>query len=203
MRRVGLEQLLASEAEAAGLASLLSGGGVAAIPTETFYGLAADPRSRTGVERILALKRRDAARPLLVLFSARPQLQALGISTPPAALDRFVGIWPAPLTVVVGLRAPIPASLGGSTLGIRMPAHEALRRVLDRLGPVTATSANRSGDEPCVDPDEVARLFGGEIDVLIDAGRTAGGPPSTVLDATSDPPRVLRAGAFLWPPESR
>jgi len=203
MRRIGLDDLLVSPEETAALAARLSRGGVAAIPTETFYGLAADPRSRAGVGRILALKRRDAARALLVLFAARPQLEALGVMAPPGALERYFDLWPAPLTVVVGLRAPIPASLGAPTLGVRMPAHAALRRLLERLGPVTATSANRSGEEPCIDPDEVARLFASEVDVLVDGGRAPGGLASTIVDATVDPPRLLRAGAFPWPPESR
>lgn len=202
MRRIALEDLLASPEESADLGRRLGRGGVAAIPTETFYGLAADPRSPEGVERILALKGRDAAKALLVLFAKRAQLEDLGVAAPPATLARFFGLWPAPLTVVLPLRAPIPASLGRPNLGVRMPAHAPLRRLLERIGPVTATSANRSGAEPCVDPDEVARLFPAELDVLVDGGRTPGGLPSTVVDATFDPPRRLREGAFLWPPES-
>lgn len=203
MRRIGLDELLASTEAVAGLAELLSRGGVAAIPTETFYGLAADPRSEAGVERILALKRRDASSALLVLFAGRPQLEALGVSASPEALDRFFAIWPAPLTVVVDVRTPIPACLGAATLAIRMPAHEGLRRLLERVGPVTGTSANRSGEEPCVDPDDVARRLGAEIDVLVDGGPTAGGRPSTLVDATVEPHRILRPGAFPWPPERR
>ncbi len=203
MRRIGIGELLASPEEGARLAALLAAGGVAAVPTETFYGLAADPRSSAGVGRIRSLKRRDASMPLLVLFAARPDLDVLGVAAPEAVLDRFLAIWPAALTVVLGLRAPIPASLGAPTLGLRMPAHESLRRLLAIAGPITGTSANRSGEPPCVEADEVARLFAGEIDVLVDGGRTPGGEASTVLDATVDPVRVLRAGAFPWPPEDR
>jgi len=202
MRRIGLEELLASPEESAGLAQRLARGGVAAIPTETFYGLAADPLRRGGVERILALKRRDETKALLVLFSTPAQLDTLGVTASPSMLARFFGLWPAPLTAVVPLAAPIPASLGGPTLAVRMPAHASLRRLLERIGPVTATSANRSGAAPCVDPDDVARLFSNEFDLLVDGGRTPGGLPSTLVDATVDPPRVLRAGAFPWPPES-
>lgn len=201
MRRIGLPELLASAEEAAGLATRLSRGGIAAVPTESFYGLAADPRNPAGVERVLALKRRGADSPLLVLFAERGDLEALGVAAPAETLEPFFSIWPAALTAVVPLSAPIPASLGLSTLGIRMPAHDALRRLLRRVGPVTGTSANRSGEEPCVDPNDVERLFGGEIDVLVDGGRTPGGLASTLVDATVDPPRLLRAGAYRWPPE--
>jgi len=101
------------------------------------------------------------------------------------------------------IAAPLPASCGAPTIAVRIPAHAQLRSLLEETGPMTATSLNRSGQEPCVDPDDAERLFGDELDVLVDGGITAGGPPSTLLDATVDPPRVLRAGAFPWPPASR
>jgi hypothetical protein len=96
---------------------------VAAVPTETFYGLAADPTSAAGVERVRALKGRDGSKPLLVLFASRAQLAPLGVSAGADALDRYFAIWPAPLTVVLPIARPIPASLGALSLGVRMPAH--------------------------------------------------------------------------------
>ncbi len=200
MRRIRIAELLASPAEIQGLAGVLRQGGVVAIPTETFYGLAADPKSERGVRRILALKRRGAAKPLLVLFGARSQLGPLGIAAPEATLDRFFGIWPAPLTVILPLSAPLPASQDALTLGVRLPAHAALRDLLARVGPVTGTSLNRSGEPPCCDPDEAARLLPGELDLLVDGGITPGGLPSTLVDAAVDPPRVVREGAYPWPP---
>jgi L-threonylcarbamoyladenylate synthase len=199
VRRIRIEDLLASPEEVAAFAALLARGGVAAIPTETFYGLAADPTSEAGVRRVLALKRRGAAKPLLVLFGERRQLERLGVAAAAATLDRFFAIWPAPLTVVLPLARSIPASRDASTLGVRVPSHGALLELLARVGPVTGTSLNRSGDEPCSDPEDAARVAPGEIDVLVDGGKTPGGRPSTLLDATVDPPRVLREGAFAWP----
>ena len=200
MRRIRIEDLLASPEEIAAFGALLARGGIAGIPTETFYGLAADPHSEVGVGRVLALKRRDAAKPLLALFAARRQLAPLGVAAAPAVLDRFFAIWPAPLTVVLPLSAPIPASRDALSLGVRMPAHSALCGLLARVGPVTGTSLNRTGEPPCSDPEEALRLMPGEIDVLVDGGRTPGGLASTLVDATVDPPRVLREGAFPWPP---
>ena len=200
MRRIRIEDLLASPQEIAAFGALLARGGVAGIPTETFYALAADPRSEAGVERVLALKGRDAAKPLLALFGARRQLAPLGVAAAPAVLDRYFAIWPAPLTVVLPLSAPIPASRDALSLGVRMPAHRALCDLLARVGPVTGTSFNRAGEPPCSDPEEAARLMPGEVDVFVDGGKTPGGLASTLLDATVDPPRVLRAGAFPWPP---
>lgn len=198
--RTRLAELLASGPDLARLAGLLAAGGVAAIPTDTFYALASDPASERGVSRILAIKGRDDGKPLLVLFSQREQLERLGVEAEPDALDRFFRIWPAPLTVVFRLRQPIAASRGSSTLAVRMPAVPAVRELLTRVGPLTGTSANRSGEPPLADPDEVARALGAGIDVLVDGGLTPGGRPSTIVDATGGELRVVRAGAFAWPP---
>ncbi len=199
VRRIRIAELLASPAEIESLAGVLARGGVVAIPTETFYGLAVDPRSEEGVRRVLALKRRGAAKPLLVLFGARSHLAPLGVAASEETFDRFFGMWPAPLTVVFPLSAPLPASRDALTLALRLPAHAALRALLTRVGPVTGTSLNRSGDPPCCNPDEAARLLRGELDLLIDGGDTPGGLPSTLVDATVDPPRVVREGAYPWP----
>jgi L-threonylcarbamoyladenylate synthase len=201
--RIGIQELLDSPSEIASLAKILRDGGVAAIPTETIYGLAADPLSRAGVERVLAIKRRAPAKPLLVLFGDRSQLASLPIVAPPEMLDRFFAVWPSALTVILPLSAPIPASRDAFSLGVRMPAHSALRELLARLGPVTGTSLNRSGEAPSEHADQVARLLPGEIDVLVDGGHTPGGLASTVLDATREPPVVLRQGAFVWSQDPR
>ena len=202
MRRIPIAELLASEEKLAEFAALLASGGVAAIPTETFYALAADPRNRTGVERVLAAKGRlEQDKPLLALFSEPEHLDLLGVTVPLHVLERYLRLWPAPLTVIVPLRSPLPASLGAPNLGIRIPADDPLRALLTRIGPVTGTSANRAGQRARVDPLEVAEMFGDEIDVLVDGGFTPGGLPSTLVDATFDPPRLLRAGAFAWPEE--
>jgi L-threonylcarbamoyladenylate synthase len=171
------------------------------VPTETFYALAADPLSAPGVERVRALKGRDGSKPLLVLFAEREQLAPLGVAASEDVIDRYLAIWPAPLTVILPIVRPIPASLGALSLGVRMPAHSDLRALIARTGPLTGTSWNRAGESPCADPDEPGGAD--EIDLLVDGGKTAGGAPSTLLDATVSPPRVLREGAFRWPPESR
>jgi L-threonylcarbamoyladenylate synthase len=199
VRRVRLPDLLASAEELSRFSVVLARGGVAAVPTETFYGLAADPTNERGVSRVFEIKGRDDGKPLLVLFSDRAQLDALGVSVEPARLDRFLRIWPAPLTVVLPLRSPIAASRGGATLAVRMPAAPRLRELLSAVGPLTGTSANRSGDPPLADPDAVARALGSDLELVVDDGPTAGGDPSTLIDATGEPPRVLRRGAFRWP----
>jgi L-threonylcarbamoyladenylate synthase len=155
------------------------------------------------VHRVFAIKGRDGGKPLLVVAANRAQLEDLGVAASRETLDRFFALWPAPLTVTLPLHAPLPASAGTATLAVRVPAHPELRELLESTGPLTATSLNRSGEFPIADADEAEDAFGGEVDVLVDCGKTPGGPPSTLLDATVDPPRVLRAGAFPWPPETR
>jgi L-threonylcarbamoyladenylate synthase len=198
VRRVPLSDVVESEAEVAGLRDVLARGGVAAVPTETFYALAADPASERGVSRIFEIKGRDDGKPLLVLVSGRDDLSRLGVEAAPRLLDRFFEIWPAPLTAVLPLRAPIAASRGSRTLAVRVPALKAVRRLLELIGPLTGTSANRSGQRPISDPGELARELGDDLDLLVDGGTTPGGAPSTIVDATFDPPRMLRAGAFAW-----
>ena len=200
MKRIALESLLASPAEAAALVELLERGGVAALPTETFYGLAANPWSEAGVERVFAAKGRDDGKPLPVLIAGASDLAGLGIDVADAMLARWVALWPAPLTVVLPVARPIAASRGNRTLAVRVPALPSLRRLLASTGPVTGTSANRSGDEPIADPDRVASSLGSSIELLIDGGATPGGLPSTIVDATREAPILLRAGAFAWPP---
>jgi L-threonylcarbamoyladenylate synthase len=199
MRRVRLPDLLASAEALTRLSVVLARGGVAAVPTETFYGLAADPTNERGVSRVFEIKGRDDGKPLLVLFSDRAQLDSLGVAAEPARLEQFLAIWPAPLTVVLPLRSPLAASRGGTTLALRMPAAPRLRELLFAVGPLTGTSANRSGDPPLADPDAVARALGSDLDLVVDDGPTAGGEPSTLIDATQEPIRVLRQGALRWP----
>lgn len=170
--------------------------GVAVLPTETFYGLAVDPHDETAVARVFAIKGRDAAKALLVVAASIDQVARLVVldARRRAAL---AAAWPAPVTVVLPLRAPLAAAAGA--LAVRIPAHALLRSLLARVGALTATSANRSGAPPCTDPAAVAAAFGGEADLLLDGGATPGGAASTVVDWTGERPVVLRPGAWSLP----
>lgn len=199
MRRISIDSLIASPEELRKLRELLAHGGVAAIPTETFYALGASPVNEAGVRRIFQTKGRDDGKALPVLFGTPAQLEALGVVAAPDRLEQYLRIWPAPLTVALPLRAPIAASRGLSSLAVRLPASNKLRALLRLAGPLTGTSVNRSGSPAMSDPDEIEELFARNVDILIDGGKTPGGKPSTIVDATVDPPALLRAGAFVWP----
>lgn len=202
LQRISIDALIASQEEIFRLRELLSHGGVAAIPTDTFYALAADPFSAAGVKRVFEAKARDDGKALPVLIGSRAQLDRLGVVEAAEKLDHYFSIWPAPLTVVFRVRAALPCTRGGETIAVRLPAAKKVRMLLASAGALTGTSVNRSGSHPLDNPDAVEAVFRRNIDVLVDGGKTPGGKPSTIIDATTDPPALLRAGAFPWPMRS-
>jgi tRNA threonylcarbamoyl adenosine modification protein (Sua5/YciO/YrdC/YwlC family) len=121
----------------------------------------------------------------------------------PAAAALARAFWPGGLTLVLPLRADrsLPPALGGDasithpTVGLRVPDHEAPRALARAVGPLPTTSANRSGEPEARDADELEAQLGGALDVILDGGPAHGGPASTVVDATTDPVRILREGA--------
>ncbi|HEX9983780.1 MAG TPA: L-threonylcarbamoyladenylate synthase [Thermoanaerobaculia bacterium] len=173
------------------LAHLLTAGGVVLMPTDTIYGLHAVATNARAVARIAQLKGRDDAKPFVVLGASVAQLQTLGISASDDVLRRLGELWPAPLTVILPLAAPLPASRGASTLAVRIPADEWLRELLLRTGPLVSTSANRSGEPPVEEPKNLARDLLNALDGLLDAGPRAG-EASAIVDLTSDEPRFIR-----------
>ena len=176
-------------------------GGVVALPTDTLYGLAADPFSLAGVARVFAVKGRGADRALpLIAADAAQVAEHLG-QLPPAGqrlADRF---WPGPLTLLVTAPRGLARDVTGGTgkVGVRVPADAVARAICAEAGrPITATSANVSGEPPTSDPDQVERTLGDRIDLLIDTGTTRGGAASTIVDVTGADPVLVRAGAISW-----
>jgi L-threonylcarbamoyladenylate synthase len=182
------------------LQALLARGGVLAVPTESSYGLGVDPRNRTGVETIYRIKGREAGKALPVVVAGRGQLAGLGIDPDLPILIPLSACWPGPLTVVLPLAKTgprIPAAAGQRTLAVRVPGHAGLRGLLAALGHgLTATSANRSGEPPVLDPDAAAALLAGQDAVVVDGGRLPGGAPSTLVAIEESGPVVLRSGSF-------
>lgn len=181
------------------LASGLLGGAVMAYPTETFYGLGAAGFLERAVRKIFRIKRRDSAKALSVIASDLGMVRALAADLPPAALALAGEFWPGPLTLVIAAAAGLPDHIVGPdrSIAVRVPPAPWLRDLAAELGqPLTATSANLSGDPPLSDPEDIVRLFAGKVEFIVDGGRTPGGAPSTVVDLTGREPRVLREGAF-------
>jgi L-threonylcarbamoyladenylate synthase len=176
-------------------------GGIAGIPTDTLYGLAANPFDSRAVTRLFHLKGRTADQAIPLIAASRDQV---GTQLGPlnAAAARLVGrYWPGPLTILMSApeRLAPEVSAGTGRVGVRVPDHLVARALCEAFGtPLTATSANLSGRPPSNDPDEVTRELAGLVDVMLDAGRSPGGPPSTVVDVTGADPVLVRAGAIAW-----
>ena len=183
-------------AAVAPVAAAVAGGGVVVLPTESFYGLGADPRSAAGVERIHVLKGRPAELGLPVLCADWQQLESLVVVGERYRV-KLRRMWPAALTVVLPMKNAVAAARG-TTLAVRIPAHRELRALLYRVGPLTGTSANRHGESPCTTVDDALRSLAGAPELVLDGGTTAGGQPSTLVDLTAAEARVLRVGPCVW-----
>jgi L-threonylcarbamoyladenylate synthase len=170
-------------------ADALRAGGLVVLPTDTVYGLAAHPALPAAIAGVYAVKERPPEKALPLLVSGATQAATV-VRVSPVAEQLMARLWPGGLTLV------LPALDGDGTLAVRMPDHPVPLALVAALGaPLATTSANRSGQPSCTTAAEVlAQLPTGYV-VLIDAGPSPGGRDSTVLDLTSDPPRVLRAGA--------
>lgn len=183
-------------------AGVLLKGGLVAFPTETFYGLGANALDSKAFERVYAIKGRPEGKPLLVIVDSVRMVETLVEEIPPTALALMTRYWPGPLTLVLKAVQGLPLHLtaGTGTIGVRWPGHPVAFGLVRAAGvPVTAPSANPSGEEPPTTAVQVYRAFDGKIPLILDGGATKGGLPSTILDVTVTPPRVLRRGALDLP----
>lgn len=179
-------------------AAVLKDGGVVAFPTETFYGLGAAALDPRAVRRILELKGRPETKPLLVLADSIEMAEAIA-ELNDRARSLAARHWPGALTLVLPARSHVPREVtaGTGTIGVRVSPHPVARGLVRALGgPLTAPSANPSGIEPPTSAEGVLAHFAGAIELVLDGGPTPGREPSTVLDLTGEPPRVLRQGAI-------
>ena len=182
-------------------AAALERGGVVALPTETFYGLAADPWNEAAVETVYEAKGRGADMPLLLLLSDRSQASLAARELPALFEPLARRFWPGPLTLVVPAREDLPRALtaGRGTIGLRVPGLALPRLLAGELRrPLTGTSANRSGTLPARTAEELAASLGDGwalLSLILDGGPSAGGLPSTVVDLTEGSLRLIRPGA--------
>jgi L-threonylcarbamoyladenylate synthase len=201
MTRERLDPLAPDPAGIAAAVAVLRSGGVVAYPTDTLYGLAVDPRNDAAVERLFAVKGREAAS-AIALIAADATMAEEVAANGFGSLERRLAsaFWPGPLTIVVPAASAMARALSpGGTLGVRVPAHLVARRLSAAFGGcITATSANIAGRLPSVTADEVAAALGERVDFLVDAGPAPGGAPSTVVELVEGRPLLHRAGAVAW-----
>lgn len=176
----------------------LRGGDIVGVPTDTVYGLAADPFHTGASDRLFRAKGRPRNMELPVLVSSIEQAMEMAFAVPEGARRLMRRYWPGPLTLVLPRRPDLEADLGedDATVGVRCPAHPVPLALCEAMGPLATTSANRHGEPPLTTAREVAEL-GATVELVLDAGPCAG-QPSSVLDVTGDVPRLLRPGAIPW-----
>jgi L-threonylcarbamoyladenylate synthase len=180
--------------------SLLHRGGVIAFPTDTAYGLGADPYNDAALDRIFTIKGRPESKPILLIVNSIEM--AKGHVQQSQIFDEVArAFWPGPLTVITGAAPFVSEKLtaGSNTVGLRWPVASFATSLVDRLSrPITATSANRSGMPSAITVGEVQAQLGDLVDAIIDGGSLAVRGGSTILDLTSEPPAVLREGPVTF-----
>ena len=170
-----------------------------AFRTDTFYGLGADPFNAAAVARIRELKGREDDKPILLLISDVEQIERLLTERSPEFMRLAERFWPGPLTIVGKATTDLPQAItaGTGTVGVRLPADEKVRELVRECGgALTATSANPAGRDPARSAEEVFDYFPEGIDLIVDGGQVTAIEPSTVVDATVSPPRIVREGAI-------
>ena len=179
-------------------ARVIASGGMIAFRTDTFYGLGVNPLNAKAVQRVRAIKGRDDQKPILLLISELTEVKSLTAFEPPLFKIIATNFWPGPLTIVLPAIAALPHELtaGSGSIGLRLPDDDSLREFVTACGGVlTATSANPSGHDPAISALQVVEYFHTGIDLIIDGGIVTATEPSTVIDVTVDPPRIIREGA--------
>ncbi|WP_070703287.1 L-threonylcarbamoyladenylate synthase [Kytococcus sp. HMSC28H12] len=176
----------------------LAEGRVVVLPTDTVYGVAADPFHAEGVPNVLAAKQRGADKPPPVMVPSIRTVDGLATSLQPYVRRLLSECWPGPLTVVVQAQPSLQWDLGATngTVALRMPDHDLALRLLSRTGPLAVTSANVTGQPAATTVLEAATQLGSAVQVYLDGGPTPGNRPSTILDCTRPSPVILRMGAL-------
>ncbi|MHB1535097.1 MAG: L-threonylcarbamoyladenylate synthase [Acidimicrobiales bacterium] len=177
-------------------AAALRRGDIVGLPTDTVYGLAADPWHTGASDRLFRIKGRPRSVELPVLVADVGQALALTHAVPEPAARLMARFWPGALTLVLPRAPEVDADLGeeDATIGIRCPRHPVPLAVCAAVGPIATTSANAHGEPPAT--TAAAAVLAG-VAVVLDAG-TCDAQPSTVVDCTGQTPKLLRAGRVPW-----
>jgi L-threonylcarbamoyladenylate synthase len=172
-------------------------GGVIAFPTDTLYGLGCSLFDVSAVEMVARLKRRDPSLAVISLISEARQVDGLAIDVNEVARRLVQRYWPGPLSLIFRAAAIVPARVqgAGGTVALRVPRDVLCHRLLTFIGgPVVSSSANLSGQRPAETAEEVVRIFGNQLDLVLDGGPRRGELSSTLVDVSGTRPRLLRRG---------
>ena len=176
----------------------LKSGGIVAIPTDTVYGLGADPFNADAVQRLYTLKGRPDGKPIPLVLSSVDDVHRVAQNLPDYFFHLTDRFWPGGLTIIVEAKDLLPVlTAGGNTVGVRIPDNPLLLKILKTFGgPAAITSANLSGEPPATSPQEIGEALASRIDVIVDGGKTPGPVPSTVYDISVSPPLIRRHGVI-------
>ncbi len=167
------------------------------MPTDSFYALAVSPFNEMALERLIHIKGERNHKPFPVLVGDPSQLDWLTEVIPDVARTLIKEFWPGLLTLILQARSTLSPTLTGGqgTIGIRQPNDPRVCELLKHTGPITGTSANRSGQSPALSAEDVNQQLGSVVDLIVDGGLSPGGQPSTVLQVVPEA-RILREGAI-------
>ena len=182
-------------------AEQIRAGQVLGMPTDTFYGLAADPFNLRAVERVYEIKTRSRHKPLSLLIESVDQAEDLTRPLPEEFYKLARRFWPGPLTIIVQAASRLPLKVTANTgnVALRVPSSKIPLAVIQAAGiPITATSANLSGAAECTTAEQVRDQLRDRIGIIVDGGTSPREVPSTIVDLTDHEARwtVLREGAI-------
>ncbi len=176
------------------VARIIKSGGLVVYPTETCYGLAVDATNKHAVKKVYRVKKRSKNKPIPIIVSSIQMIEKYGKVTKTTRLlaKRFM---PGPLTVIIDKKKTIPKVLNPDEIAFRISSHAVATMIVRAVGrPITATSANVSGQSPIYKSKKAIRTFEGKVDMILDCGNLKRVKPSTYVDARSR--RVLRVGSI-------
>ncbi len=175
----------------------LQNGGLIAFPTDTVYGLACDAFNTVAIEEIYQIKGRDFAKAIPIMVGEFDQILKVAEVVDERSKILIDHFWPGALTVILPKRQELPYRVSqSSTIGIRMPDHPFCLDLLRKTGPLAVTSANLSGNPDALSANDVIRQLNEKIQIIIDGGKSTGGMPSTIVDCSMRPARIIREGAI-------
>jgi L-threonylcarbamoyladenylate synthase len=200
LKIIQADPLLPKDDHIVATSQIIKNGGVIVFPTQYLYGLGANALNAKAVDRVFEIKQRSYLKPLLVLIPHRKDLKKLVQHVSLAAEHIMNCFWPGAVTLIFKAKDTLPANLTAGTgkVGIRMPHHPVALALSKAVGvPLTATSANITGNSGCSKVSDIDPRILKKVDLILDAGPLKGGIGSTVVDVTVDPPEILREGAIL------
>lgn len=196
--RFGTETTADTETAVSAAALAIQRGELIVLPTDTVYGIGADAFDPAAVRDLLAAKGRGREMPPPVLVASREAMNAITDQVPEWVHTLTHEHWPGALTVVCRQQPSLTWDLGQTrgTVAVRMPDHPVALSILERTGPLAVSSANLTGEPAAETADDAEQMLAAKVAVIVDAGPSLGGVPSTIIDATSGTPKLLRLGAL-------